>query len=296
MIMEKRNKVVLRITKNSVKRMNSTSDATMVVYAPFQPIVPNMGYCCPLCPFSTRHRESARSHPRTCRAVNAPIICPVPSCGKPLRGKRSLKKHLRANIHVPSTHIFSDADPDILFPDFPSSGHTFDFVLMDVPLKYAHDCVPYRTLTIEELAVLPVNRICANDCWICAWTSGTRIDDMLHLLAHWGFRFTTILTVWIKTYEDGTTECGLGHHTRASSEMVLLAKKGNPHVSKIRKSRDVKQELRAHNPERHSGKPPEFFQMLDRLYHTHRLRKIELFARTCQPGWKAWGDECPFVT
>ena len=53
MNMDKHRRVVLHITKSSVKRIDPATNATsrVVVYAPFQPLVPNMVYCCPLCPF-----------------------------------------------------------------------------------------------------------------------------------------------------------------------------------------------------------------------------------------------------
>lgn len=77
---------------------------------------------------------------------------------------------------------------------------------------------------------------------------------------------------------------GLGHWTRANAEICLLGIKGKP----TRKSKSVHQII--DEPIRaHSQKPDITREKIIELCGD--LPKIELFARTTEENWDAWGNE-----
>ena len=77
---------------------------------------------------------------------------------------------------------------------------------------------------------------------------------------------------------------GLGHWTRANSEICLLATKGNPK----RKSNKVHQICDARIAA-HSKKPDEIRTRIVELCGD--LPRIELFARNTYDGWRCLGNE-----
>lgn len=78
---------------------------------------------------------------------------------------------------------------------------------------------------------------------------------------------------------------GMGYYTRANSEPCLLAIKGRMPVA----ARDVLSVIHAPRG-RHSQKPEQQYEKIERLYPERRY--LELFARARpRPGWAYWGNE-----
>ena len=116
------------------------------------------------------------------------------------------------------------------------------------------------------------------------------MPDALQVIDAWGFVYKTCAFTWLK----GTTlplfpdepmkdKMGLGHWTRANSEVCLLATRGKPK----RMDAGVRQVIQAPLRE-HSRKPDEVYERVERLVEGPYL---ELFARRRWPGWEAWGNE-----
>jgi N6-adenosine-specific RNA methylase IME4 len=143
----------------------------------------------------------------------------------------------------------------------------------------------YRTMSLDELAALPVERIAADRAVLFLWVTMPFLEHGLALLRRWGFSYSTVLQDWLKTNADGTPWMGTGHTVRANNELLLLARRGGglPRIA-----RDVPQALLAPRRE-HSRKPDEVYERIERLYGD--VRRIELFSRTRRPGWESWGDE-----
>jgi hypothetical protein len=57
----------------------------------------------------------------------------------------------------------------------------------------------------------------------------------------------------------------------------------------LQRREDVWRRTRAQRGVRHSRKPDEAYEMIERMYP--ELPKIELFARQARAGWAAWGNE-----
>jgi N6-adenosine-specific RNA methylase IME4 len=143
----------------------------------------------------------------------------------------------------------------------------------------------YGTMTLAEIARIPVARLAADDCALLLWCTAPHITKGNHIpiIEAWGFKPSTFGFVWIKTEADGSLTTGQGYSTRSNSEVCLLAFKGSP----TRLAADVNQVVMA-PVGAHSEKPDEVYHRLERLYPGPYL---ELFARRTRPGWWVWGDE-----
>jgi len=145
---------------------------------------------------------------------------------------------------------------------------------------------PYPTMKFEELATLPIQEIADDDCALFMWVTGPQMNQAIHLIERWGFHFTTVAFVWIKTNcKANTIKYTIANWTMANAEYLLFAKKGHPK----RYRADVKQILFAPLGKLHSAKPPI---VRDRIVDLVKDGpRLEVFARTKAPGWDAIGNE-----
>lgn len=173
----------------------------------------------------------------------------------------------------------------------------FKVIYLDPPYKYRDKgnagergaSHKYKTLSLTELILLPVERICTRNCAIFMWVTFPMLMDGYALLKAWGFQKTNVAFVWVKLSKRGTYKMGLGHMTRSNAELVLIAVKGHPK----RKSKGVNQ-IVATVPEEHSRKPEEVRKRIETLMG--KVSRIELFARRTKKlntirGWTRWGLE-----
>jgi N6-adenosine-specific RNA methylase IME4 len=152
----------------------------------------------------------------------------------------------------------------------------------------------YETWPLERIiAFAPIiGRLAAPDCGLFLWTVWSRLPDTFEVIkACGGFEYKTVGFVWVKTTKnakiitldgDGLHD-GTGYHTRANTEVCLIATRGSPR----RLAMDVHQVVIAPVGE-HSEKPDEVYRRIERLYPGPHL---ELFARKPRDGWMTWGDE-----
>lgn len=153
----------------------------------------------------------------------------------------------------------------------------------------------YSTLSMEELRMLPVEAIAAEQAHLYLWTTSAFVVEA-HLLAEaWGFA-PKVLIPWIKTKRKSHSavlsaggdlsagvRMGMGLYIRHCAEFILFAVRGK--APTLRK--DVLGVLFAPQG-RHSEKPEEAYHMIERLSPTPRL---ELFARSLRHGYEVWGDQ-----
>lgn len=147
----------------------------------------------------------------------------------------------------------------------------------------------YDLMTTEAIAQMPVSDLATDDCVLFLWAINPMLPHALEVMDAWGFKYSTVAFTWAKT----TTKTqftwapkwhiGLGHWTRANTELCLLGTRGKPK----RNAKDVRQLLLAPRRE-HSRKPDEFFSEVQRLVSGPYL---ELFSRTDRPGWSTFGNE-----
>jgi N6-adenosine-specific RNA methylase IME4 len=149
----------------------------------------------------------------------------------------------------------------------------------------------YPTMTIDEIAALPVADLCADDCALFCWGIWVNLLECIKIIDAWGFTYKTCAFNWTKAdirqpdlFRDSANgQWGLGYWVRQNTEYCLLATRGAPK----RLNADVMQAII--QPRRqHSRKPDEIHGRIERLVGGPYL---ELFARQTRPGWDCWGNE-----
>jgi len=191
--------------------------------------------------------------------------------------------------------------------DWPFQGlmpMKYGLILADCPWQYkmrskkGHEKSPeahYKTMSYDELAVLPVERLASNDCLLVMWSTWPHLDQALKLMEHYGFKYKTG-GAWHKKTRHGKTAFGTGYILRSSTEPYLVGTIGNPKIFS-RSERNVIETCEIEDFDsviesmirEHSRKPDEMRAMLERLC-PHSFG-CELFAREPWAGHDVWGNE-----
>ena len=141
------------------------------------------------------------------------------------------------------------------------------------------DALPYPTMTVEEIAALPVADLLADDAWVFLW-----IVDQYHwqsrdVLEAWGAEFQDFM-YWIKSL--GMKLPGGPYR---NCETVLVGRRGQPTWTT---TKDFQTAFCGKHPGGHSAKPVEFYDILRRVTVGRRL---DLFSRRRHEGFDGWGKE-----
>jgi|HubBroStandDraft_2_1064218.scaffolds.fasta_scaffold94971_2 hypothetical protein len=78
----------------------------------------------------------------------------------------------------------------------------------------------YATMTIEQIAAVPVGDRAAKDAHLYLWITNRSLPKGFALLDQWGFRYVTCLT-WCKP------SIGMGNYFRGSTEQILFGVRGS---------------------------------------------------------------------
>lgn len=155
----------------------------------------------------------------------------------------------------------------------------------------------YPTLSLDELAALPVADIAAPDAVLALWVIGSHLDQALALGEAWGFRYVTDLFFWLKQrrirpdqldiFTGDITEpaIGMGKYTRNQVELCLLFKRGKG----VPVASHAVRQLIVAPKSQHSRKPAAQYDRLEALFGD--IPRLELFARNPRQGWDSWGNE-----
>lgn len=135
----------------------------------------------------------------------------------------------------------------------------------------------YPTMTIAEIAALPIKDFAAKGAHLYIWTINAYIRETYEIALAWGFNPSTLLT-WCKPPNG----IGLGGTYSLTSEFVLFARRGTC-PAKQRVDTTWWQWPRG----RHSAKPEAFLDMVEAVSPPPRL---EVFARRARFGWDYAGD------
>ena len=145
----------------------------------------------------------------------------------------------------------------------------------------------YKTMKVEEIVNMEdtIKNISEKDCVLFLWVTFPCLLDGLKVMKEWGFKYKTCGFNWVKRNKvSDTWFFGLGHWTRANSELCLIGTKGTIK----RKSNKVSQIIDTHIEE-HSKKPAIVRDKIVELVGD--MPRIELFARQTVDGWDCWGNE-----
>lgn len=150
----------------------------------------------------------------------------------------------------------------------------------------------YRTMTIEDIAALPVADLARSPCLLWLWATAPMLPVQIEVMRAWGFSFVTSGT-WVKQTTTEKLFFGTGYFLRNAHEPFLLGAIGEPPLPEPRNVRSVIMG----KVRQHSRKPETAYTAAENLttgFDRHKagaLRRVELFSRTNRPGWDVWGDE-----
>lgn len=160
-------------------------------------------------------------------------------------------------------------------------GCKFCCIYADPPWRY--DRSPrgaasrhYDTLSVDEIAALPVAELAADVCHLHLWTTHSFLFEAKRVLDTWGFSYKSLF-VWVKP------KLGTGHYWRSAAEYLLLGVKGNQTFL----DRTIPNWLSADRGE-HSEKPERIRALIERVSPGPYL---ELFGRRAVHGWVTHGNE-----
>ena len=145
--------------------------------------------------------------------------------------------------------------------------------------------VPYETMSLEEIAALPIERVAEDSAHLYVWTINRFLEQTFEIVRAWGFKPGQVLT-WAKS----PMGLGPGGAFAQSTEFVIFGRRGTaPHQARIdRTAFDWKRPYGSDGKPMHSAKPDAFLDMVE---HVSPGPYVELFARRARFGWDYWGDE-----
>jgi N6-adenosine-specific RNA methylase IME4 len=139
--------------------------------------------------------------------------------------------------------------------------------------------LPYSTLSVEEIAALPVRELAEDGAHLYLWTTQRFLLDAHAICEAWGFQRSKIL-VWCKP----PTGFALGGTYGSACEFCLFGRRGTL-AAKTKVPRDWWEWSRSGG---HSAKPEAFLDLVEQVSPGPYL---EMFARRARFGWDYWGDE-----
>lgn len=174
---------------------------------------------------------------------------------------------------------FGDLSPlsfDVICADNP-----WPFTLFSEAGNEKSASAQYDTMSIEEIAALPVDRLARGDCLLLMWATGAGLPDALRVMTAWGFQYKSEM-IWRKTTRHGKVRMGTGYRVRSMHEPVLIGTIGNPQHKPFPSLFDGL-------AREHSRKPDSFYSLVEK--HTPSAFRLDMFARQSRPGFMTWGNE-----
>ena len=139
----------------------------------------------------------------------------------------------------------------------------------------------YPTMTVAEIAELPVAAHSRPDAVLFLWVPAPLLAECWPVLVAWQFTYKTQI-VWDKVAHN------FGHYVSVRHENLLIATRGSGTPDRLTPMLGSVQTFR--RTAVHSQKPEEFRKLIERLYDPPYL---ELFARrrVDLPGWTFHGNQ-----
>lgn len=218
-------------------------------------------------------------------------LSPILAHSTPMARARSASEPVTSTSEVAEKRI-SAAD-DLLRR---CAGHRFKTVLADPPWQFQNrtgKVAPehrrlnrYGTMTLDEIAELPVKMIAAETAHLYLWVPNALLPEGLRVMEAWGFQYKSNI-VWHKIRKDGGPDGrGVGFYFRNTTELLLFGVRGKnartlpPGRSQVNIIKTMKRE--------HSRKPDEQYQIIESCSSGPYL---EMFSRGSRQNWTAWGNQ-----
>lgn len=194
------------------------------------------------------------------------------------------------SIALPSSsfvqpHMF-EAASHRAWPFGTLARQSYDLIMIDPPWHYelrseaGEGKAPqgqYDTMSLEEIAALPVADLAREHCLLWMWATFPMVPQQLEVMASWGFRYVTG-GAWNKR------RWGPGYVMRSVCEPFFIGKRGEPRVRGASISNHIEESRREH-----SRKPEECYRRAEAMMPD--ARRCEVFSCTNRRGWDAFGNE-----
>lgn len=141
----------------------------------------------------------------------------------------------------------------------------------------------YASMTVEQIAALPVADLAAEDASLYLWTTNGYVEQAYGVARAWGFKPSTLLT-WAKAPMGH----GLGGAFGITSEYVLYARRGSPLERRMSGTWFQWKRHYINGKPSHSSKPDAFYDLVEQV---NDGPYVDLFARRHRLGWDVWGDQ-----
>jgi N6-adenosine-specific RNA methylase IME4 len=199
---------------------------------------------------------------------------------------------LGANQPRPSEASMTAGDDLLAF----TRGQRYGAILIDPPWRFTNKTgkvAPehrrlsrYATMTLREIAALPVGTISAERAHLYLWCPNAMLPEGIEVMKAWGFNYKSNI-VWHKIRKDGHSDGrGVGFYFRNVTEMILFGIRGK-NARTLKRGRTQVNYLATRKRE-HSRKPDEQYEIIEACSWGPF---IELFARGTRTGWETWGHE-----
>jgi len=135
----------------------------------------------------------------------------------------------------------------------------------------------YDCMSTRDISRIPVEQICKKNSALFLWATYPMLQNALDVMKAWGFRYINVFN-WRKLNKQGGSFFGVGYYMKSNEELLMMGVKGKmkPIVN------NISQVIETTHPRyldwRHSRKPEEFRDAINRLFGSH-LTRVELFAR-----------------
>jgi N6-adenosine-specific RNA methylase IME4 len=201
--------------------------------------------------------------------------------------RNALRRRVKRHKRVLALRSEAEAGPACTVTDLDAlacTGRKFATVYADPPWQYQNQASRastdnhYDTMTVEEIAAVPVGRLAAADAHLHLWTTNGFLFEARRVMEAWGFEYKSAF-VWAKP------QLGIGNYWRVSHELCLFGTRGSAPF-RDRGQRSWQEWPRTE----HSAKPTEFYELIEAVSPSPYL---ELFARRIRRGWTSWGDALP---
>jgi N6-adenosine-specific RNA methylase IME4 len=177
-----------------------------------------------------------------------------------------------------------------------TKGRKFGTILVDPPWQFQNKTgkiAPehrrlgrYSTLTLPEIAGLPVPAVSAERAHLYLWVPNAMLPEGLRVMEEWGFKYKGNI-VWHKIRKDGKPDGrGVGFYFRNVTELLLFGVKGK-NARTLQPGRTQVNFIATPKRE-HSRKPDEQYDIIEACSWGPYL---ELFARGARRGWVSWGNQ-----
>jgi Transcriptional activator, adenine-specific DNA methyltransferase len=175
-------------------------------------------------------------------------------------------------------------------------GKRFAAILADPPWRFANrtgKMAPehrrlsrYGTMTIDEIAALPVKDVAAPTAHLYLWVPNALLPEGLRVMKDWGFEYKSNI-VWHKLRKDGGSDGrGVGFYFRNVTELILFGVRGK-NARTLDPGRTQVNYIGTRKRE-HSRKPDEQYPLIEACSPGPYL---EMFARGARKGWSVWGNQ-----